>query len=95
MMIEKMPILGGTTAKSGGVTWIFNHFIFREQGIDDKKDDALRYTVRYGYPRQYNPESPTLGLDENRYRVVEAGRTTGYVVYTLKRQGKTLYGFGG
>ncbi|MDT0510052.1 FAD-binding protein [Novosphingobium sp. MMS21-SN21R] len=72
MMIEKMPILGGTTAKSGGVTWIFNHFIFREQGIDDKKDDALRYTVRYGYPRQYNPESPTLGLDENRYRVVEA-----------------------
>ncbi|WP_408586015.1 FAD-dependent oxidoreductase [Novosphingobium sp.] len=72
MLVEKMPILGGTTAKSGGVTWIFNHFIFREQGISDPKDDALRYTVRYGYPRQYNPNSPTLGLDENRYRVVEA-----------------------
>lgn len=72
MMVEKMPILGGTTAKSGGVTWIFNHFIFREQGIEDPKADALRYTVRYGYPRQYNPNSPTLGLDENRYRVVEA-----------------------
>ncbi|MCW1382753.1 FAD-binding protein [Novosphingobium sp. KCTC 2891] len=72
MMLEKMPILGGTTAKSGGVTWIFNHFILREQGIVDKKEDALRYVVRYGYPRQYNPDSPTLGLDENRYRVVEA-----------------------
>lgn len=72
MMLEKMPILGGTTAKSGGVTWIFNHFIFREQGIEDPKADALRYVVRYGYPRQYNPNSPTLGLDENRYRVVEA-----------------------
>ncbi len=72
MMVEKMPILGGTTAKSGGVTWIFNHFIFREQGIEDPKADALRYVVRYGYPRQYNPNSPTLGLDENRYRVVEA-----------------------
>ncbi|MGV3512281.1 MAG: FAD-binding protein [Novosphingobium sp.] len=72
MMVEKMPLLGGTTAKSGGVTWIFNHFIFREQGIADPKADALRYTVRYGYPRQYNPGSPTLGLDENRYRVVEA-----------------------
>lgn len=72
MMVEKMPILGGTTAKSGGVTWVFNHFIFREQGIADPKADALRYTVRYGYPRQYNPESPTLGLDENRFRVVEA-----------------------
>ena len=72
MMVEKMPILGGTTAKSGGVTWVFNHFIFREQGIADPKADALRYTVRYGYPRQYNPDSPTLGLDENRFRVVEA-----------------------
>lgn len=72
MMVEKMPILGGTTAKSGGVTWIFNHFIFREQGIEDPKDDALRYVVRYGYPRQYNPNSPTLGLDENRFRVAEA-----------------------
>lgn len=72
MMVEKMPILGGTTAKSGGVTWIFNHFIFREQGIEDPKADALRYVVRYGYPRQYNPNSPTLGLDENRFKVVEA-----------------------
>jgi succinate dehydrogenase/fumarate reductase flavoprotein subunit len=72
LMVEKMPILGGTTAKSGGVAWIFNHFILREQGIQDSKDDALRYAVRYGYPRQYNPSSPTLGLDENRFRVVEA-----------------------
>lgn len=72
LMVEKMPILGGTTAKSGGVTWIFNHFILREQGIADPKADALRYVVRYGYPRQYNPNSPTLGLDETRFGVVEA-----------------------
>jgi len=72
IVLEKMPIAGGTTAKSGGVTWIFNHFILREQGIDDRKEDALRYTVRYGFPRDYDPSSPTLGLDETRYRVVEA-----------------------
>lgn len=72
LMLEKMPILGGTTAKSGGVAWIFNHFILREQGIKDDKVDALKYAVRYGYPRQYDPSSPTLGLDENRYKVIEA-----------------------
>ncbi|MFN3458192.1 MAG: FAD-dependent oxidoreductase [Novosphingobium sp.] len=86
MLVEKMPILGGTTAKSGGVTWIFNHFIFREQGIEDPKADALRYTVRYGYPRQYNPGSPTLGLDENRYRVVEAFYDNGSVAVDHLRE---------
>ena len=72
MMVEKMPLLGGTTAKSGGVAWIFNHFILRQQGIADPKPDALKYAVRYGFPRQYDPDSPTLGLDETRYRTIEA-----------------------
>ncbi|WP_284278820.1 FAD-dependent oxidoreductase, partial [Sphingobium jiangsuense] len=72
IVLEKMPILGGTTAKSGGVCWIFNHFILREQGIADPKADALKYMVRYGYPRHYDPASPTLGLDERRYKVAEA-----------------------
>lgn len=72
LVLEKMPIVGGTTAKSGGVTWVFNNFILREQGIEDRKEDALKYAVRYGYPRHYNPDSPTLGLDETRYKVIEA-----------------------
>jgi 3-oxosteroid 1-dehydrogenase len=72
VVLEKMPLLGGTTAKSGGVTWVFDHFILREQGIKDEKADALRYAVRYGFSRDYDSASPTLGLDETRYRVVEA-----------------------
>lgn len=72
LVLEKMPISGGTTAKSGGVCWIFNHFILREQGIDDAKADALKYAVRYGFPREYNPDSPTLGLDDIRYGTIEA-----------------------
>ncbi|MFA7587006.1 MAG: FAD-dependent oxidoreductase, partial [Novosphingobium sp.] len=72
LMLEKMPITGGTTAKSGGVTWIFNNFALKEQGIKDPKEDALKYAVRYGYPREYDPASPTLGLDETRYKVIEA-----------------------
>ncbi len=72
LVLEKMPVQGGTTAKSGGVTWIFNHFALKEQGIKDPKEDALKYVVRYGYSRDYDPASPTLGLDETRFKVIEA-----------------------
>ena len=72
LVIEKMPVAGGTTAKSGGVAWIFNHFILQEQGIEDRKQDALKYAVRYGFSREYDPASPTLGLDEIRFGVIEA-----------------------
>lgn len=72
MVVEKMPLLGGTTGKSGGVTWIPNHFILKQAGIDDRKDDALRYMARYGYPLEYDPQSPTLGLTERNYRILEA-----------------------
>lgn len=72
IVLEKMPIPGGTTAKSGGVTWIFNNFALREQGIVDAKPDALKYAVRYGFSRLYDPASATLGLDDTRYKVIEA-----------------------
>lgn len=72
MLVEKMPILGGTTGKSGGVTWIFNHFILKKEGLADPKEDALRYAVRFGFPREYDPSSDTLGLDAMRYRTLEA-----------------------
>jgi 3-oxosteroid 1-dehydrogenase len=72
LLLEKMPIQGGTTAKSGGVTWIFNHFILKQQGIEDPKEDALKYAARYGFSREYDPSSPTLGLGELRHSVLEA-----------------------
>ncbi|GAB3287511.1 FAD-dependent oxidoreductase [Parahaliea aestuarii] len=72
LILEKLPMLGGTTAKSGGVTWIPNNPILRAQGIDDDKLDCLRYLARYAYPQQYTPNSPTLGLRESDYRLLEA-----------------------
>jgi NADPH-dependent 2,4-dienoyl-CoA reductase/sulfur reductase-like enzyme len=70
--IEKLPALGGTTAKSSGLAWIFNNFALRQAGVADAKPDALKYAVRMGFPNDYDPSSPTLGLDELRYRTVEA-----------------------
>lgn len=72
MMIEKMPMTGGTTSKSGGVAWIPNNPILRANGIDDRKNDCLRYMARYAFPNEYTPNSPTLGLPELQYRLIEA-----------------------
>lgn len=79
MLVEKMPMLGGTTGKSGGVTWIPNHFILRKEGIEDKKEDCLRYLARYAYPQVYDPDSKTLGLTEANYKLLEAFYDNGSV----------------
>lgn len=78
MMVEKMPITGGTTGKSGGVAWICNHFIFREHGIHDKRADAIAYMAQYSYPQLFDPASPTLGLDPLDYQLIAAFYDNGY-----------------
>lgn len=78
MLVEKMPLTGGTTGKSGGVAWIPNHFVFRQQGIDDKKADAVAYMCQYSYPQLFNPASPTYGLDPADYLLIEAFYDNGY-----------------
>lgn len=78
MMVEKMPILGGTTGKSGGVAWICNHHVLRAQGIDDKKEDAINYMAHYSYPLKFDANSPTLGLDLAEYKLIEATYDNGY-----------------
>lgn len=78
IMVEKMPLTGGTTGKSGGVAWIPNHRFFRAQGVVDGKDDCLRYLARYSYPQLYTPDSPTLGLPARSYRLLEAFYDNGW-----------------
>ena len=78
IVVEKMPFLGGTTGKSGGVVWICNHFGLRAQGIRDEKTDAMAYMCRFSFPQLYDPTSPTLGLTEADYRLIEAFYDHGY-----------------
>ena len=72
ILMERAPLLGGTSRKSGGVAWVPNHSLLRAQGIEDKKADCLRYMARFAYPHRYTPATPTLGLDPLSYKLLEA-----------------------
>jgi len=72
LVLEKSPVLGGTTAKSGGVLWIPNHPLLRQQGVRDARDDCLRYMARYVAPQTYSASAPMLGLAAAEYRMLEA-----------------------
>lgn len=71
IVLEKMPMAGGTTGKSGGITWIPNNQFLVEAGLKDDKADCLKYIARYAYPERYAANSPTLGLSEHDYRMIE------------------------
>lgn len=45
LVVEKEPLYGGTTARSGGVLWIPCNPKSRELGIDDSIEDARRYLM--------------------------------------------------
>jgi succinate dehydrogenase/fumarate reductase flavoprotein subunit len=72
IVLEKQPVLGGTTAKSGGVAWVPNNPQMRAAGLTDSRADCLQYMARFSQPRVYDPSSPTLGLDPLSYRQLEA-----------------------
>jgi 3-oxosteroid 1-dehydrogenase len=71
-MVEKAESFGGTTARSAGVMWIPNNFVIRERGDKDNKKDCLHYLARFSHPQRYNPASPTLGVSEHAYSLLEA-----------------------
>jgi 3-oxosteroid 1-dehydrogenase len=64
IVLEKMPFLGGTAAKSGGVFWIPNNAYLKSQGIKDDRADALRYMARLAQPTRYVADDPLLGLTQ-------------------------------
>ncbi|MBN7796715.1 FAD-binding protein [Parahaliea mediterranea] len=43
LVVEKEPVYGGTTAKSGGVAWIPGNHRLPELGIDDSPEEGYRY----------------------------------------------------
>ena len=70
IMVEKAPMAGGTTIRSGGGFWIPNNRFQKQAGIADKKEDAVRYMARYSFPQLYNPDDARLGLPENEFNLI-------------------------
>jgi 3-oxosteroid 1-dehydrogenase len=69
-MVEKGPMAGGTTIRSGGGFWIPGNRFQKQAGIEDKKEDAMRYMARYSFPQLYNPQDKRLGLPENEFNLI-------------------------
>jgi 3-oxosteroid 1-dehydrogenase len=43
LILEKQPLLGGTTARSGGVMWIPNNRFMARDGVKDSPEQAIAY----------------------------------------------------
>jgi 3-oxosteroid 1-dehydrogenase len=71
VVCEKGPVHGGTTACSGGVAHIYGNSLMQAAGIEDPRDDALRYMARVSYPAAYDPEAPHLGLRPSEFAMLE------------------------
>jgi 3-oxosteroid 1-dehydrogenase len=43
LVLEKMPVVGGSTGMSGGILWLPNNPLMRAEGITDSFEDGMRY----------------------------------------------------
>jgi 3-oxosteroid 1-dehydrogenase len=71
IVLEKAATTGGTTRKAAAWFWILNNRFMREAGIEDPREDALRYLARLSRPAEYTPSDRYLGLPEHEYRALE------------------------
>lgn len=46
IIIEKSPAFGGTTAASGGGFWVPNNYAMKAKGIEDSRENAIKYLQR-------------------------------------------------
>lgn len=79
VVLEKGTFAGGTTLISGNAYWIPNNSQMREAGLEDPREDAIKYMARLAYPAIYDPESPTLGLPQINYDLIATFYDTGSV----------------
>ena len=63
IVIEKEPVLGGATARSGGGVWIPGNDLSRRAGIDDSREAALTY-IRHMTGRRFDPSKVAAFLSQ-------------------------------
>ena len=67
ILLEKADELGGTTRKAAFWYWVPNNEHMQAVGIEDRKEDCLRYMARLSRPEAYDPDHPTLGMSQWEY----------------------------
>lgn len=72
IMLEKSSSPGGTSAKSGGGMMVPNNSYQRALGDVESKEDFIAFLARVGRPLLYSPNSPTFGLPQWEYDLIEA-----------------------
>ena len=63
LIVEKEPMLGGTTAVSGGGVWLPGNHVMRAAGVDDSREEALAYVRRVCGGREPDPELLEVYVD--------------------------------
>ncbi|WP_166129127.1 FAD-dependent oxidoreductase [Maritimibacter fusiformis] len=85
---EKGPVPGGTTGKSGGAFWVPNNPYMQEMGLEDPRDDAIRYMARLAYPHLYREDDAQFGMSQHTYDLLAAFYDNGArVTRTLSESG--------
>jgi succinate dehydrogenase/fumarate reductase flavoprotein subunit len=62
LVVEKMPVVGGSTSVSAGLVWVPLNHHQAEAGVEDSRDDALAYVRRLS-GRVSDPELLELCVD--------------------------------
>ncbi|MBT4486958.1 MAG: FAD-dependent oxidoreductase [Rhodospirillaceae bacterium] len=58
VVLEKAPVIGGTTAMSGGCIWVPGHHHMARQGLKDSRDAAMAYIRAASPDGWHNREEP-------------------------------------
>lgn len=67
VLLEKADALGGTTRKAAFWYWVPNNRHMQAVGIEDRREDCIRYMARLSRPEAYDADHPTLGLSAWEY----------------------------
>lgn len=71
-LLEKAPELGGTTRKAAFWYWVPNNKAMQAMGLQDRKEDCIRYMARLSRPEAYDPDDPRFGMTQWEYDMCAA-----------------------
>lgn len=77
LILEKTPLVGGTTARSGGVMWIPNNRFMKRDGVEDSFDKAATYLEAL---MGHQSDAPGCTPERRRTYLTEAPRMVDFLV---------------